>query len=81
VRPLYLQASALESMGQRDRARDALLEALDEERRNFVTLGLLGDFEVRAGRPAAARGYYRRALSLNPRDVGLQQLSGEAVQR
>jgi O-antigen ligase len=81
VRPLYLQASALESMGHRDQALDALLEALDQEPRNFVTLGLLGDFEVRAGRPAAARGYYRRALSLNPRDVGLQQLSAEAVQR
>jgi O-Antigen ligase len=80
VTPLYLQASALESMEQRDQARDALLEALDQEPRNFVTLGLLGDFEVRAGRPAAARGYYRRALSLNPRDLGLQQLSGEAVQ-
>ena len=81
VTPLYLQASAFESMGQLDQALEALQVALDQEPRNFVTLGLLGDFEVRARRPAAARAYYRRALSLNPRDVGLQQLSGGAAQR
>jgi hypothetical protein len=40
-----------------------------------VTLGLLGDLETRAGRRAAARSYYRRALALNPRDAGLQQLA------
>jgi hypothetical protein len=40
-----------------------------------VTLGLLGDLETRAGNRAAARAWYRRALALNPRDVGLQQLA------
>lgn len=36
--------------------------------------------EVRARRPAAARAHYRRALSLNPRDVELLKLSGRAAQ-
>ncbi|HEX8927568.1 MAG TPA: O-antigen ligase family protein, partial [Actinomycetota bacterium] len=61
VTPLYLQASALETEGRRGAARDALLEALDLERDNFVTLGLLGDLEARDGNAAAARNYYRRA--------------------
>jgi hypothetical protein len=75
VTPLYLQASALESVGRRDSARAKLKDALDLEPRNFVTLGLLGDLEVRAGRRAAARRYYARALALDPRDVGLRELA------
>ncbi|HEX3173432.1 MAG TPA: O-antigen ligase family protein [Solirubrobacterales bacterium] len=75
VTPLYLEAAALESDGQRPQARRALLDALDLERDNFVTLGLLGDLEVRAGNDAVARRYYRRALLLNPRDTGLRELS------
>lgn len=75
VTPLYLQAAALESEGRRDAARQKLLDALDLEQGNFVTLGLLGDLEVRAGNEARARGYYRRALALNPLDTGLQKLS------
>jgi O-antigen ligase len=75
VTPLYLQASALETEGRRRVARGALLEALEQEPSNFVTLGLLGDLEVRAGNEVGARGYYRRALALNPLDVGLRELS------
>lgn len=75
VTPLYLQAAALESEAKRDAARQKLLDALDVEQGNFVTLGLLGDLEVRAGNEARARGYYRRALALNPLDTGLQKLS------
>jgi O-Antigen ligase len=75
VTPLYLQAAALESEGKREAAREELLDALDLEQGNFVTLGLLGDLEVRAGNKARARGYYRRALALNPLDTGLQKLS------
>lgn len=73
--PLYLQASALETMGRRAEAREALLEALELEPRNFVTLALLGDFEARSGRVRRALGYYRDSLKLNPRDVGLRRLS------
>jgi hypothetical protein len=40
-----------------------------------VTLGLLGDFEVRGGHRGAAVAYYRRAWHLNPRDVGLRKLA------
>jgi O-antigen ligase len=75
VTPLYLEAAALETEGRRDSARDKLLDALGLEQDNFVTLGLLGDLEVRAGNEAIARRYYRRALALNPRDTGLQKLS------
>ena len=38
-------------------------------------MALLGDLETRAGRPQAARTWYRRALALNPIDVGLRQLA------
>ena len=75
VTPLYLQAAALESEGRRREAREALADALELEQDNFVTLGLLGDLEVRAGNEAVARDYYRRALVLNPLDTGLRELS------
>lgn len=75
VTPLYLQAGALESEGRQAEARRALLDALELEPGNFVTLGLLGDLEVRAGNGSDARGYYRRALALNPLDAGLRELS------
>jgi O-antigen ligase len=78
VEPLYLQASALETQGERAQARAALEEALRQEPENFVTLALLGDLETRAGRPSQARLYYRRSLRLNPLDVGLRELSGKS---
>jgi hypothetical protein len=40
-----------------------------------VTMALLGDLETRARRPRVARSWYRRALALNPIDVGLRQLA------
>ena len=76
VTPLYLQASALESRGRPAEARRALLDARELEPRNWATLGLLGDLESRAGNRRAARTWYRRALALNPRDVGLRDLAG-----
>jgi O-Antigen ligase len=75
VEARYLQASALETELRRDAARGALGEARRMEPRNFVTLGLLGDLEARAGNHSAARAYYRGALSLNPRDTGLRLLA------
>ena len=73
--PLYLQASALESQGQTAEAREALRQALSQEPDNFVTLALLGDLEVRAGRRQVARDYYRRASEQNPLDLGLKELA------
>ena len=73
--PRYLQAGALETLGDAGGARQRLDGALDLEPESFVTLGLLGDLETRAGDRAAARRYYARALALNPRDTGLQKLA------
>jgi tetratricopeptide (TPR) repeat protein len=75
VVPHYLQAGALEDLGRPGQAREELREALDLEPDNFVTYALIGDLEVRAGNVRRARSLYRRALRLNPRDVGLRELS------
>jgi tetratricopeptide (TPR) repeat protein len=75
VDPHYLEASALESMGERSAARAQLQDAQRMEPTNGVPLGLLGDFEARGGDYARARVYYRRALRLDPLDTGLQQLA------
>jgi tetratricopeptide (TPR) repeat protein len=75
VTPHYLQASAYETLGDRSQAYTQLNDALKLEPQNFATLGVLGDFEVRGGNITAGRAYYRRALALNPKDVGLQQLA------
>jgi hypothetical protein len=75
VVPHYLQAGALEDLGRPAAAREELLQALDLEPRNFATLGLLGDFEARQGAKQQAEMYYRRALALDPLDVGLQKLA------
>lgn len=80
IEPLYLQAGAQEDLGRLPRAREALERARSREPDNFVTLALLGDLELRAGRPAAARTWYRRAARLNPLDVGLRELA-ERIER
>lgn len=73
--PHYLEASAFESMGDRPAARAQLLRARHMEPSSQVPLGLLGDFEARGGRYLTARFYYRRALALDPLDLGLRQLA------
>jgi hypothetical protein len=78
VTPRYLQAGALEELGRTREVRRELLAALDLEPANFVTLGLLGDFELRQGHDRAARRWYRRALARNPLDEGLRQLARSA---
>jgi hypothetical protein len=75
VTPPYLQAGALETEGRLRQARAKLEDARELEPDNFVTYGLLGDFEVRRGNDRAARGFYRQALALNPEDTGLRKLS------
>lgn len=75
VTPHYLAASAYETLGERSKAYAQLNDALRLEPSNFATLGVLGDFEVRGGNLPAARSYYERALALDPRDTGLQQLA------
>ncbi len=75
VTPLYQEASALETMGNRPAADRRLHAALALEPANVATLGVIGDFEARGRHFAVARRYYRRALALDPLDTGLQQLS------
>jgi hypothetical protein len=75
LEPRYLEAGALEELGRVDEARQTLVDALEVAPADFSTMALLGDLETRAGRPAAARAWYRRALERNPRDVGLQELA------
>jgi hypothetical protein len=75
VTPLQLQAGAHEELGRPGRARRELGQALEREPANFALLALIGDFELRRGNAAAARGWYERALRRNPLDVGLQQLA------
>jgi hypothetical protein len=81
VTPHYLEASASESLGDRRAAYAQLRQALSLEPQNSATLGVLGDFEARAGHLAVARSYYRRALALDPLDTGLQQLTRLGVHR
>ena len=73
--PKLLQAGALEELGRVGEARDALEQARRLEPENFVVYGLIGDLETRRDDDAAALRAYRRALALNPGDVGLQQLA------
>ena len=75
VEPHYLEASALESMGDRAAADVQLTDARRLAPESLVPLGLLGDFEARGGDFATARLYYQSALALDPLDVGLQQLA------
>jgi len=75
VDPHYLEASALESMGERPAALAQLERARRMEPTSFVPLGLIGDFQARGRHFAAARVYYRRALALDPLDTGLAQLA------
>jgi tetratricopeptide (TPR) repeat protein len=75
VDPHYLEASALESMGNRLAARLQLEDTRRLEPTSLVPFGLIGDFDARGGKFAQARVYYRRALELDPLDVGLQQLA------
>jgi hypothetical protein len=75
VEPRYLEASALESMGNRAAAGAQLRDAQRMIPAGLVPLGLLGDFEARGGRFSQARVYYQRALALDPLDLGLQQLA------
>jgi hypothetical protein len=74
VTPHYLEASAIETLGDRPGAYAQLRDALSLEPANMATLAVLGDFEARGHHFAAARLYYRRALELDPLDTGLQQL-------
>jgi hypothetical protein len=76
--PAYqLQAAAYARLGDYPRARASLLKATDLEPSDFVNWALLGDLSSRRGYRVLARRYYRRALSLNPRDRQLARLAGQ----
>lgn len=70
----YLKAAGQARFNHAAAARRTLLQAVRQDPGNFVTLTLLGDLEARAGRLVAARSYYRRARSFDPREPALAQL-------
>jgi cytochrome c-type biogenesis protein CcmH/NrfG len=76
--PLFLEASSLEDQAKLAAARAKLEDTRRMEPDNFVPIALLGDFEARRGNVRLALAYYRQALAMNPRDVGLQQLAAGA---
>jgi hypothetical protein len=76
----YEEASALETLGDPRGAIAQLEQAHKLEPENQVPYGLLGDFEARHGNAAVAAVYYRKALQLNPLDVGLQTDAREFTQ-
>jgi tetratricopeptide (TPR) repeat protein len=70
----YIKAAALARFDQAAASRAVLLQASAEQPSNYVTWVLLGDLEVRAGKPTLARSYYRTARSLDPNDPTLAAL-------
>jgi UDP-GlcNAc:undecaprenyl-phosphate GlcNAc-1-phosphate transferase len=79
VSAYYLRSAALARLQRPAQARAALADALRREPRNFVTWALIGDFEIRAGHPAAARAAYLRASTLNPLDQELAALAAHGA--
>jgi hypothetical protein len=70
----YTKASALARLDAYLPARRALFEAIHREPHNYVSWALLGDLTTRRGDIPGAMRAYRRASSLNPRDVELRLL-------
>jgi len=77
----YVKAAALARFNQGATATATLLAAARRAPENFVTWALLGDLAVRMGQESKARGYYRRALRLNPRDRTLRALARNPARR
>ena len=77
----YLESAAWARLGDYPRARAALSEATRREPHDFVTWALLGDLATRRGEERQALRDYRRGLSLNPRNKGLQRAVLEAQAR
>jgi hypothetical protein len=71
---IYLKSASYAQLGIYGKSRAALIEATRKEPHDWLPWALLGDVEVRRGGIAQARRHYSRALRLNPRDDGLQQL-------
>lgn len=68
----YTRAAAFARFGDYDSSRATLLDAAEQEPKNYVPWALLGDIAVRRGDLGAAREAYRQALRLNPRDAQLR---------
>jgi len=75
VQAYYAKSSALARLDAYAPARAAILKAIRLEPHNYVSWALLGDLATRRGDISAAARAYRRAASLNPRDVELRLLS------
>jgi tetratricopeptide (TPR) repeat protein len=71
VPALTLRAAGFARLGAFAQARDDLRRALVIEPQNWVTYALMGDLYTRRGERAAARVFYRHALSLDPLEPSL----------
>jgi hypothetical protein len=79
LRSQYVKAAAHARQNDYTGARAALLEAARREPHNFVPWVLLGDIATRRGNLDQAARDRARALSLNPRDPGLNALRRQAA--
>jgi UDP-GlcNAc:undecaprenyl-phosphate GlcNAc-1-phosphate transferase len=77
----YVKAAGQARFNRAATARATLMQAVQQDPGDFITWTLLGDLEVRAGDVGAARGYYRRALHLDPREPALRMLVSEPAKR
>ena len=71
VPALTLRAAGFARLGAFGPARNDLRRALAVEPQNWVTYALMGDLYTRRGDRAAARVFYRHALSLDPLEPSL----------
>lgn len=72
---MYLKSAAYARLDRYRQARRTLLEAAELEPRDHLTWALLGDLAARRGDYRAARRYYERSLSLNPRNPYVRALA------
>ena len=74
ARYAYVYAVALDSAGQGGRALEVLRSAHAAHPGNREILEALASFSAKAGQGAAAIGYAKRLLELDPQDPGARQL-------
>lgn len=73
----YVEAAGEARFDRAATARSILLQAADQDPRNYVTWVLLGDLEVRLGNFKQAKVFYGKAHALDPNDSAVSQLAAD----